>query len=184
MALITYLIYGWSIVVGKTRPHRTTRFVLLLITSLGVASLFAGQDRVAIWLIGVCAVGALVIFLLSLKYGMGGWAKIDIACLIIAIIGIVVWQVTDSPVLGLYASVLADFVGMFPALIKTYRLPHTEYYLSYIFDISAALFTLLAIQKWEVQGFAYPLYIFIINSIMLILIIRPNIFSKKNIESV
>jgi len=153
--------------------------VLLLITALGTASLFANQDRVAIWFLSICAVCSLIIFLLSLKYGMGGWEKIDILCLVIAIIGIVVWQITDSPALGLYASILADFVGMIPALIKTYRLPHTEYYLSYIFDVSAALFTLLAIQKWEIEGYAYPMYIFVINSIMLLLILRPKNKSKR-----
>lgn len=173
LVFIAYLIYGWSIVVGKTKPHRTTRLVLLLITVLGTASLFAGHDRVAIWLIGICAISSLIIFLLSFKYGMGGWAKTDLVCLAIAIIGIITWQVTDNPALGLYASVMADFVGMIPALLKTYRLPHTEYYFSYILDVLAGLFTLFAIQKWEVQGFAYPLYIFIINFVMLLLIVIP-----------
>ena len=173
LVFITYLIYEWGIVVGKTKPHRTTRLVLLIITAIGAASLIASQDRVAVWFIGICALQSVVVFLLSLKYGVGGWAKTDLICLGIAIIGIVIWKVTNNPALGLYASIIADFSGMIPALIKTYRRPDSEYYLSYIFDIVAAVLTLLAITSWKVEGFAYPLYIAIINSVMLFLIIRP-----------
>ena len=175
LVFISYLIYEWSIVTGRTKPHRTTRFVLLLITALGAASLFAQQDRVAIWLIGISAVQSVVVFALSFKWGMGGWDKSDLACLAIALVGIVVWKITDDPALGLYASVAADLAGMLPALLKTYRQPHTEYWMSYIFDIAAAGFTLLAISAWQPQGYLYPMYIFVVNLVMLLFILRPKI---------
>lgn len=179
LVFLSYAIYGWSIIKGLTKPHRTTRFVLLTITILGAASLYAQQDRVSFWLIAICAASSLIIFLLSFKYGMGGWGKVDIMALVIALIGIVVWRLTDNPVLGLYASVLADFSGMIPALIKTWRLPHTEYYLSYVFDIFAGTFTLLAIQNWQLGIYLYPLYIVLINLIMLGLILRPKLALAK-----
>ncbi|HEV8590856.1 MAG TPA: hypothetical protein VGQ55_02055, partial [Pyrinomonadaceae bacterium] len=125
-ALISPIIYARSILNGVSRPHRTTRLVLLIISMLSTAALFAQNDRVAIWLAGISTLQAIVIFALSIKYGMGGWAKLDLACLGIALIGIIVWQVTSEPILGLYFSILADFTGMVPALVKTYRLPHTE----------------------------------------------------------
>ncbi len=175
IVFISYLIYEWSIVVGKTKPQRMTRFVLLLITILGTASLFAQHDKVAIWLLGICAAQSLVVFLLSFWYGMGGWAKTDFICLGIALVGIVIWKMTNNPALGLYAAVVSDLAGMVPALIKTYRFPNTEFWLSYILDVSAAAFTLLAIQKWEVQGFVYPAYLFIVNLVMLFFIIKPKV---------
>ncbi len=176
-----YLIYEWSIIKRKTIPHRTTRFVLMLIMVLGAISLFAQEDRVAVWLISICAIQSIIVFLLSFKYGMGGWEKIDIVCLLIALIGITIWKLTDNPSMGLYAAVIADFIGMVPTLIKTYRLPHTEYWLVYIFDILASVFTLLAIQIWEFQGFLYPLYLLIINLFMLFLIIKPKL-SKADLK--
>ena len=179
LVFLSYLIYEWSIVVGKTRPHRTTRFVIMVIAALGTASLFAAHDKVAIWLLAICALQSAVVFGLSLKWGMGGWAKTDLFCLFIAAIGIAFWKITDNPALGLYAAIAADFFGMVPAILKTYRLPHTEYWLSYVFDIFAAGFTLLAIQNWEIQGYSYPLYILLINLAMLALILRPKLsFSK------
>ena len=168
-----YLIYEWSIIVGRTRPHRTTRFVLLIITALGFASLIAQHDRAAVWLIGICAVHSAIVFLMSLKYGMGGYEKIDLVCLAIAILGIAVWKLTDDPAIGLYASVAADFTSMIPALNKTYKQPHTEYWLSYIFDIVASLLTLAAVTDWQIQSTLYPLYIVLVNTIMLACISQP-----------
>jgi len=105
-------------------------------------------------------------------------AKTDILCLVIALAGIVVWKITDRPALGLYAAILADFAGMVPALLKTYRLPETEYWLSYIFDVAAAILTLFAIRNWGLTDFSYPLYLVVINALMLALTFRPKSIPK------
>ena len=53
LALISPIVYSVAILKGEAKPHRTTRFVLLLITSLTTASLFVQGNRVAIYLAGV-----------------------------------------------------------------------------------------------------------------------------------
>ena len=178
LALISPLIYARAIFKGKAKPHRTTRLVLLLITSLATASLLAQHNTVAIWLAGVSTLQSIFIFILSIKRGMGGWAKIDVFCLIIALSGIVLWQTTKEPSLALYASIAADFTGMIPALIKTYRYPQTEIWAFYLLDVFAALFNIFAIKIWTVQQFSYPLYLVIINFAMVILVIRPTILKN------
>lgn len=170
----SYLIYEWAMVKGKAKPHRTTRFVLFLITTLGFLSLYAQGDRVVVWFLGICSIQSLVMLIMSLKYGMGGWAKIDIMCLIIALSGIVLWKVTDNPALGLYAAVTADLFGMVPALIKTYKLPDTEFWLSYVFDLSSITLTGLAIRNGGFNDYLYPVYLLLVNGIMMILIFRNN----------
>lgn len=117
---------------------------------------------------------SILIFSLSIKYGMGGWAKIDLLCLAMAVMGIGLWQSTKDPALALYASIAADFTGMIPALIKTYRFPETEVWSFYMLDVFAAGFSLLALTVWTAQEFSYPMYILIINLCMVILIIRKN----------
>lgn len=179
LALISPLIYAKAILKGQAKPHRTTRFVLLLITSLATASLFAQHDTVAVWLAGVSALQAVLLFGLSIKHGMGGWAKTDIVCLVVALVGIVLWQTTKEPSLALYASIAADFTGMVPAIIKTFKYPQTEIWSFFLLDVFAAIFSLLALKSWVVQEFSYPLYIMVINSIMVLLIIRPKLAQKS-----
>lgn len=171
----SYISYEWAMIKGRAKPHRTTRLVILLITTLGFFSLFAQGDRVVVWFLGICAVQSLVMFLMSFKYGMGGWALIDVLCLAIAIVGIVLWRVTSNPALALYAAVVADIAGMIPALIKTFRLPDTEYYLSYIFDVLAIIFTILAVRNGGFNEYLYPVYLFLVNGLMLVFILRPKL---------
>jgi len=164
--LASYLTYIWATVKGRAKPHRTTRFVLLIIIAIGFLSLYAQGDRVVVWFLGICLLGSITEFILSLKYGMGGWAPADIVCLIIASIGIVLWRITSNPALALYATVAADFAGMVPSLIKTYHFPQSEYWLSYLFDIIAIAFTILAIQHGSFNEYLYPVYLIIVNLAM------------------
>jgi hypothetical protein len=173
LALVSPLIYVHAILRGEVKPHRTTRLVLLFITSLTTAALFAQHDRVAIWLAGVSTFQSIVVFSLSLKYGMGGWGKTDLLCLGIALLGILLWQTTDNPILALYAAITADLIGMTPTLIKTFYFPKTEIMAFYLLDAIAAFFSLLAIQTWSLSGFSYPLYLMIVNLSMVGLIFLP-----------
>jgi hypothetical protein len=106
---------------------------------------------------------------------MGGWAKTDLICLAVALFGIILWKTTDNPSLALYCSIGADLTGMIPAIIKTYRLPDTEIWQFYLLDVFAAFFSLLALTIWNIQGFSYPIYIFVINLVMVLLVLRPKL---------
>jgi len=181
LALISPVIYAKAILKGEAKPHRTTRLVLLLITSLATASLFAQHNTVAIWLAGVSTLQAIVIFALSIKHGMGGWAKSDMICLVIALLGIGLWQTTKQPTLALYAAIAADFTGMVPAIIKTYKFPKTEIWSFFFLDTVAAIFSLMAIKNWRIEEFSYPLYLMLINLAMVLLIIIPRKVSPASI---
>lgn len=173
LALISPLVYSAAILKGNAKPHRTTRLVLLIITTISTFALFAAGDRVAVWLAGVSMLQSILIFVLSIKHGMGGWSKLDILCLLIALIGIVLWRTTNNPILALYFSIIADFTGVIPSIIKTYRFPKTEVWSFFLLDVFAAIFSLLALQNWTLQDYAFPLYIFLINSVMVALIVSP-----------
>lgn len=111
---------------------------------------------------------------------MGGWDPIDILCLIIAILGIILWKITSNPALALYATVLADMAGMIPSLIKTYRFPDTEYWLSYLLDILAVAFTIMAIQNGGFNEYIYPAYLLVVNTIMQIFMFRKELFKSSS----
>jgi hypothetical protein len=178
LAFVSYIVYIAAILKGDARPHRTTRFVLVIITVLATVSLLAQGSSVAIWLSGVFTLGSLVIFTLSIKYGMGGWAKTDILCLIIAISGIFFWKATLNPIYALFASIASDLAGQVPMLIKTFHYPETEVWTFYLLDVLAAIINISAMAHFTFQELAYPLYIVSIDGLTIILILRKKIFSK------
>ncbi|MBI5613942.1 hypothetical protein HY947_03375 [Candidatus Gottesmanbacteria bacterium] len=172
LALISYIVYAIAILKGEAKPHRTTRFVIVVIASLAFSALVASASTVAIWLIGSMTLGSIIIFLLSLKYGMGGFSKIDILCLFVSLGGIVAWKLTANPLFGIIASIAADLAGQIPMLIKTYKYPESEVWTFYALDVLAAIASLLAIQQWSFQELAYPLYITFLDFTVVLLILR------------
>ena len=179
LALTSYGVFIVAILKGYAKPQRMTRFILVLISGLATASLFAQESTVAIWLPGIFTLGSLIIFLLSLKFGMGGLAKTDGICLILSIAGIVFWKITHNPLYALYASIAADFVGQIPMFIKTYRFPGTEVWTVYLLSIGAAICNLIALQHWFLQEYAYSFYIILTDSFVVVLILRPKFFPKQ-----
>jgi hypothetical protein len=177
------ILYTQSILKGEAKPHRTTRFVILLTTVLTTLALYAAHDRVAIWLSAISALQAIAIFALSLKYGMGGWAKTDIVCLVMALVGIMAWKTTTNPLYGVYFGILADFLGVIPTIIKTYHIPESELWSYFAIDTVAGMLNLLAIPQLTFQTAVYPLYIVFINGIIAILAIRPKIIKTFQIET-
>lgn len=175
LALISPVIYIKAILKGEAKPHRTTRLILLLVTSLATVSLIAQGDRVAVWLAAVSTLQSIFVFILSIKHGMGGWGKMDILCLLIALLGIFLWQTTKQPIIALFASIMADFTGMIPALIKTYKFPKTEIWTFFILDAIAGTLSLMAVKSFTIEQVSYPIYIALINLAMVVIIIRPKL---------
>lgn len=164
--------YMVSIVKGSTRPHRMTRFLLLVITAVMTLSLWASGDTSGVWLALVSFIQAVSIFGLSLWRGMGGGDRLDIACLLLCLAGVALWLLADLPWVGLAASIAADTIAMIPALRKTIRLPHTELALFYALDTVAGLLILAAGPRTPL-AMAFPLYIAVINAAFVLAICWP-----------
>jgi hypothetical protein len=109
---------------------------------------------------------------------MGGVAKSDIVCLIIALIGIALWKTTSNPTYALFASIASDLAGQVPMLIKTYHYPETEVWTFYFIDVLAAIVSIVAITRWTYQEFSYPLYIVFIDGLTIAFILRRKIIPK------
>lgn len=171
LVLTSPIIYIHSIVRGETRPHRTTRFVLLVICFLSTAALLDENHSSAFWLSAASTVQATATFALSIKWGYGGWAKLDIACLVIAIIGLIFWQISGNALVGLYAAITADIVGIVPTFVKTYKLPRTENWQFFAIDTVAGLLSLMAIAGLTLYTASYPIYIVLVNGALAALII-------------
>lgn len=151
--------YLYDILKGKTKPQRTTWFIW---TFLGVISFTSQLKLGAHWslvYVGLNVIGNLAVFLLSLKYGTGGWRKLDILALVIASIGVAMSFVFTSPLLALTGSIVADFAGTVLTLYKSYLDPSSETSITWFFLGTSSLFAAFAVGKWNFALLLYPLYI-------------------------
>ena len=156
LAIIGPTIYMVSIMRGRTKPHRTTRFVLMIVLTLNFISIMAADGNLGAKLYaGIVCFYGFAYFLMSIGRGMGGSSPFDWACLIIASAGIVCWQITGNPVLGIWFAVLADFVAYLPAFVKTWRHPSTESPWLYILSLFAALLSMAAYKIGPESAFQF-----------------------------
>lgn len=174
-ALITSIFGIYFIFKGEYKPQRMTRTISVIINTIFVLSLFFGGDKSAIYLAMGGWISSIIIFILAFKYGIGGKSKFDFLVLGLSITSIIIWKITDNPIIALYFSIFAGFFGMIPTVFKSYMQQYTENPIFYASDIIASFFSCLAVfslgQSSDLAKISYPLYILIINLLCFILII-------------
>src|ERR1700733_1768922 len=93
--------YLLDILKGKTKPQRASWFIWSL---LGIIAFFSQLKLHGAWslvFVGLDAIGNLLVFGLSFKYGSGGWGITDRIALVIALISLTISIVLHQPVLAL-----------------------------------------------------------------------------------
>jgi hypothetical protein len=180
ITFLAYVLYARSILNGKSRPSRSTWFIWTVLTFLIALSYsLTGADD-TLWSAYGAAVGTLAIFLLSIKYGVGGWEKIDKFVLVGAVLGIGLWYYSGSAFIALLAYLTADLMGAIPTAVKTYVSPWEEEWFPWFVTVFANVLNVLALDvtaigQWELDVAVYPFYMVVINGLILFFILRPKL---------
>ncbi len=181
IALVSFVPYFLSILRGETKPQRVTFAIWSFVNIVTLLSYFAAGARETIWILFVYAIFQIVVFILSLKYGMGGFNKLDIACLGGATLGILLWAITKNPLTALYITIFVEFLGWIPTAKKVYLIPTTENTLSWSIASIAALLNLFALTSLRPQISLYPIYLFLGDFIIAFLLLFPKLRFKLNL---
>ena len=155
--------YLWATIRGTVRPHRTSWFiwtVILAVTLWGY--LAAGAEDSAWFIVGdLLATGA--VFVASLFRGRGGLERLDVMCLIMAGIGVAIWQISEQAIFVLLGTLMADVMGVVPTVHKALREPETESASTFMVSSLAAICGFLAVNEWDLLLLFYPFYLFLAN---------------------
>ena len=157
-AFVPYII---SILKGKTKPQRATFAIWSAVSIVGLVSYIASGATDTIWVIWAYTILGFIVFLLSFKYGTGGFNKLDVICLVGAGMGIVLWIWTNNPGYALYISIFCELLGWMPTFKKMYIDPESEDLLAWSIALFAASLNVIAITSWKPDIAIYPLYIVI-----------------------
>ncbi|MFI5275198.1 MAG: hypothetical protein ACHQT5_00040 [Candidatus Saccharimonadales bacterium] len=151
--------YLFDILKGKTKPQRTTWFIWTFLGSIAFTSQLKLGAHWSLVYVGLNVVGNLAVFLLSLKFGTGGWRKLDVLALFIACMGVTMSFLFTNPLMALSGSIVADFAGSSLTLYKVYLDPSSETSITWFFIGTSSLFAALAVGKWDFSLLLYPAYI-------------------------
>lgn len=163
LSALCFLPYIRDILLHKTKPERAS---WLIWTTLGAIAFFSQLAKGAtdsLWMPGVQTFGVFIIFLFSIKYGVGGLAKKDILSLIFAFFGLITWFLTKEPALALFIIIAVDATGTILTATKAYEDPGSETISTWILASLSGLFSAFSVGSLNLTLLAYPLYICLAN---------------------
>lgn len=163
LSIIMIIPYVRDIFTKNTKPERASWLIWTVLTSIAFFSQLAKGATDSLWLTGGQTLAVLIVFILSLKYGVGGLTQRDMTALIGAAIGLVIWYFTKEPAYALLISILIDSIGTLLTVIKSYQEPETETVSTFVMSGTSGIFGALAVGSWSGILLTYPFYIIIAN---------------------
>jgi hypothetical protein len=180
LILIAAPPYVIDTIKGKTKPERVT---WLIFSVLGLIAFISQLGLGASWSLvfsGLDTTASILVFILAIKYGVGGHTRFDIAALVIASLGVVIAIVAKEPIISLLGVIIADLSGMALTIRKTYISPNSETTISWLLVGTASLFGLLAVGKLSYAILLYPFYLMLANySVPITQVLSRNIRKTK-----
>jgi len=156
---------------GLTRPHRGT---WLIWSFLGVTAFWANLADGAAWslaMIGVQALTMSAVFALSLRYGVGGVSRFELALIALAGLGVVGWALSSQAVIATVFVVVADLIGVAMMLPKTWRDPGSETLSTFVLASLAGVLSAFAVGALHPGLLLYPIYFACANGVVAGLIV-------------
>lgn len=155
--------YTRDILRGKTKPQRASWLIWSILISIAFFSQLAKGATNSLWLTGVGEVGVTLTFFLSLKYGVGGLTRGNIAALVAAAMGLVLWFLTKEAAIALAIVIAINSIGALLTVVKAYQDPGSETMIAWALTGFSGIFSALAVGKLDLILLAYPIYISLAN---------------------
>lgn len=171
ITIVSVAPYIRDILRGKTKPNIVSWITWSLLTGLATAALIsAGEYRTAVFT-GAAMLATATVVMLGLRYGYVKYTRFDVICQFAAVIGLILWQLFDTPLIAVFASVTIDLIGALPTFRHSWRHPSEETWTAYALAGVGAFIALFALDSYAWISVSYPLYIVLVNLVMSFLIL-------------
>lgn len=175
LSLSAIIPYIRGILNGQTKPERMSRIIWIMVGLILLASYYSVGARETLWIVIAYTVYPFIIFCFSIKYGVGGLTKLDIACFVGAALGALLWYFSHNATTALYIVACIDIIGFIPTINKTYYQPNTENRLAWQIGFAASVINLFAISNLRFEIAFYPIATVLVMSVMAILVTFPKL---------
>lgn len=152
----------------KIVPERATWLVWAVVGGIAFISQQSIGAQASLWFVGLQTLGVAIIWALALKFGEGGFTKKDSSILILALPGIVLWQITNNPLLSLVVVVAVRSVAVIATIRKTYQYPESETVLPWVLFAIAAICAAISVGEIRFDLLLYPIYVITADAAVMI----------------
>lgn len=178
------LYYLYETIVGKTKPNRITWLLWGLFPMIVfIAQKAQGVEGLS-WVSFVAGFTPLLVLLSSFLNKKAYWKTEpkDYCLMAAALLGIVLWFITDNANLAILFSLVADLFAGVPTIIKAHKHPETESWIAYAISAFGFALGIFAIRSFTFENFAFIFYLFMINALLAVLSSRKKPVSLLHTE--
>ncbi|HEU5121336.1 MAG TPA: hypothetical protein VFT59_00690 [Candidatus Saccharimonadales bacterium] len=173
ISLVGTIPYIRDTIRGRTKPRVASWLVWGILTGIAAAASFSRGHMPAAVLALCMTISCLVVTALAIKKtGSASLEKVDISCLVAALVGFLLWQWFNSPEIAVLAVVAIDAVASLPTIRHAYRAPDEETLFEFVMAGLASIVALAATTNFAVTAVLYPIYIIVFDFTVAMLIIR------------
>ena len=168
------LYYLYETVVGKTQPNRITWLLWGIFPMIiFIAQRVEGVEGVS-WASFAAGLTPLLIVTASFFNKRAYWKTEprDYYLMGAAVLGMILWAITDNPNLAILFALIADVLAGIPTLIKSYRHPESESWIAYAISTVGFGISVLSIQVFDFANVAFVVYLFGMNATFAVLASR------------
>ena len=179
------LYYIINTLKGQTKPNRVT-WLLWAVAPL-IATAAALSDGVTWAVLPVFIAGFISLLVLAASFinKNAYWklGRLDYICGLLSVLALVLWDITEEPNVAIALAIASDGIASFPTLIKSWKYPETETASTYFSGLISALTIFAAVKIWDFSSLAFPLYLVIMDSMLVLAVERKKIF-KINAQQI
>jgi len=171
VAVISYIPYFRDIFAGKTKPHAFTWLVWASLNGIAFAGQIQGRGGPGAWAVGFTACALFAIFITALFKGEKDIKRIDWICLGGAAFALVLWFLTNGPLLSVILITIIDAFGFFPTVRKSYFKPQQETLVTFSLSIFKYFLVVLALENYTLVTALFPVSLVIMNGLFVIMLV-------------
>jgi hypothetical protein len=171
LTIYGYIAYFQGMLRGELKPHGFSWFIWAMLTATGFAAQIWGGGGWGAAIMGATALACLTISLLSIRYGERGITRSDWVAFIIGLSAIPLWMITDSPAASVVILAMADAIGYWPSIRKTWARPYQEGALVFVVAVAKNILALMAMDDLNWVTSFYPFALIFINAAFVAMIL-------------
>jgi len=169
-SLVGTMIYLRDVGAGRTHPYRWTWLVWSIIGVVTVASHRAEGGQWSLIMVAGQASTTIVVFVVSLRRGVGGATPANLVMLAVAIAGVMGWAMSSQPIVATAFMISADMVGVVLMLPKTWADPHSETLSSFALGVPTGVCGALSVGRVDAGLLMFPVYFILANGLTAVVI--------------
>ena len=169
--LVCMLPYIVALYHKRAKPHAFSWLLWGFINLVVLAAQSTEGAGAGAWVIATNGTINTLLGLYALKYGERHFTKSDWAVFLVALSAIPLWWVTKDPWWSVLLVSFIDVVAFYPTLRKSWNKPHEEVAMTFVIGGVGFVFSLLALDNYNLVNSFYPVVVLAVNTVFISLLL-------------